>query len=150
MADTDHTDGFSASERAAMRQRAEELRSISGVKGAAKRAREYEACVAAIDALDGLDAVIAQRLHVIVADEAPHLEAETWYGFPSYASDGKVIVFLQPSSKFDTRYATLGFSEDAQLDDGAIWPTSFALAAWNDAVDAQVRALVRRAAGASE
>ncbi|MCD7102191.1 hypothetical protein [Pseudoclavibacter sp. 13-3] len=150
MSDQDHTDGFSASEREAMRQRAEELRSVSGVKGAAKKAREYEACLAAIDALDGLDALIAQRLHLIVADEAPHLAAKTWYGFPSYARGGKVIVFLQPSSKFDTRYATLGFSEDARLDDGVIWPTSFAVTAWNDSVDAQVRALVRRAASAAE
>lgn len=116
--------GFSEAERAAMRQRAEELRSSKGLKGAAKRAKEYEACIAAIEALEGVDLAVASRLHVIVAEEAPHLEPKTWYGFPSYARDGSVVVFYQPASKFGTRYGSVGFNEDARLDDGPMWGSS--------------------------
>lgn len=142
----DSVGGFSAAERAAMRQRAEELRSMKGVKGAAKREREYQACIDAIDQLDGLDRVIASRYHVIVSEEAPHLDPKTWYGFPSYARDGEVITFVQPATKFDTRYATIGFNESAHLDDGAMWATAFAVVELNAAVEDQLRALVRKAA----
>lgn len=138
--------GFSAAERAAMKQRAEELRSAKGVKGAAKRERENQACLDTIAELEGTDRQIAERFHVIVAEEAPHLDAKTWYGFPSYALDGDVVMFLQPSSKFDTRYTTIGFNEQAQLDDGAFWATSFAVLEVTNAVDAKLRDLVRRAA----
>lgn len=141
------SDGFSAAERAAMKQRAEELAAMKGVKGAAKKAKEYEACLAAIDALEGLDRVIAERFHVVVSEEAPQLDPKTWYGFPSYARDGKVVTFVQPASKFDTRYTTVGFNEDALLDDGAMWATSFAVVAWTDEVEQTLRALVKRAAG---
>lgn len=130
-----------------MRQRAEELRSSKGLKGAAKRAKEYEACLAAIEALEGVDLAVASRLHVIVAEEAPHLEPKTWYGFPSYARDGSVVVFYQPASKFGTRYGSVGFNEDARLDDGPMWATSFAVVDMTDEVETRLRDLVRRAAG---
>ena len=138
--------GFSAAERAAMKQRAQELRAQKGVKGGAKREREAQACLEAIAALEGTDRAIAERLHVIVSQEAPHLDSKTWYGFPSYARDGKVIVFFQPASKFGVRYGNVGFSEDAQLDDGVMWPTAYAILEVTDAVEAQLRQLVRRAA----
>ncbi|MBU4465598.1 MAG: hypothetical protein KKH75_07105 [Actinobacteria bacterium] len=140
--------GFTAAERAAMKERAAELRAQSkGGTGAAKKRREAEACVDAIAALEGTDHLVAQRLHEIVSDVAPQLDHKTWYGFPSYARDGKVVVFFQPASKFGTRYGTVSFSEDALLDDGVIWPVSYAVIEVNDAVDAQLRALVTKAAG---
>jgi uncharacterized protein YdhG (YjbR/CyaY superfamily) len=140
-------EGFSAAEREAMKQRAAELASMKGVKGAAKKAKEYEACLEAIDALTGLDRTIAERFHVVVSDEAPHLDPKTWYGFPSYARDGKVVTFVQPASKFDSRYASVGFNEDASLDDGDMWATTFAVVEWTDDVESRLRALVRKAAG---
>jgi uncharacterized protein YdhG (YjbR/CyaY superfamily) len=140
------SDGFSDAERQAMKQRAAELRAQTGVKGAAKTAKEFQACMDSIEALAGLDRIIAERFHVVVSEEAPHLDAKTWYGFPSYARDGKVVAFVQPASKFGSRYATVGFNEDAHLDDGDMWSTSFAVVEWTDAVEAKLRALVRRAA----
>lgn len=140
-------EGFSAAEREAMKQRAAELASMKGVKGAAKKAKEYEACIEAIDALTGLDRTIAERFHVVVSEEAPHLDPKTWYGFPSYARDGKVVTFVQPASKFDSRYASVGFNEDASLDDGDMWATTFAVVEWTDDVESRLRALVRKAAG---
>ena len=140
-------EGFSDAERAAMQQRKTELRDQARAgKGAAKKEREAQACLDAIAALDGTDRAVAERLHAIVAEEAPHLDAKTWYGFPSYARDGKVVVFYQPASKFGTRYGTVGFSEDAHLDDGVLWPTAFAVLAVDDEVDRRLRELVRRAA----
>lgn len=148
MSDDERQDGLSAAEREAVKQRAAELREqAKGGKGAAKKAREAAACLDAIEALEGSDRLIAQRLHAIVAEEAPHLDAKTWYGFPSYARDGKIVVFFQPSSKFDTRYGTIGFNEDARLDEGEFWPTSFAVLEVTANVETQLRALVRRAAG---
>ena len=145
MADT--KSGFSAAERAAMAQRADELRAAKGLKGAAKLAKELEACIAAIDALEGTDKAVATALHRIVGEVAPHLEPKTWYGFPSYAREGKLIVFYQPASKFDTSYGTVGFQEDARLDDGEMWATSFAVIEVTDAVEQRLRALVAQAAG---
>ncbi|MFV0459390.1 MAG: hypothetical protein ACK5MT_11555 [Actinomycetales bacterium] len=139
--------GFSAAERAAMKQRAEELAAQRGVKGAAKKARELQACLDAIEALTGLDRTIAERFHVVVTQEAPGLDPKTWYGFPSYARDGSVVTFVQPASKFDTRYATIGFQQDAHLDDGPMWATSFAVVEWTDEVESRLRELVRSAAG---
>lgn len=141
------TDGFSADERAAMKQRAEELRASKGLKGAAKREKEAQACLDAIAALEGLDRQIAERYHVVVTEEAPHLDPKTWYGFPSYARDGEVVTFVQPASKFDTRYTSIGFNEDAIIDDGPIWATAFAVIEWTPAVEEQLRALVRRVDG---
>lgn len=140
-------EGFSDAERAAMQQRKAELREqAKGGKGAAKKEREAQACLDAIDALAGTDRTIAERLHAIVTEEAPGLDPKTWYGFPSYARDGKVVVFYQPASKFSTRYGTVGFSEDARLDDGVFWPAAFAVLDVDDEVERQLRALVRRAA----
>jgi uncharacterized protein YdhG (YjbR/CyaY superfamily) len=144
---SDTKTGFTSAERAAMQQRAEELKATKGVKGAAKRAKEYEACLAAIEGLSGADRQIAERLHVIVAEEAPELAPKTWYGFPSYARDDKVVVFYQPAAKFDTRYGSVGFNEDAALDDGDIWATSFAVLEVTEAVEKKLRALVRKAVG---
>lgn len=144
MADT--KSGFSAEERAAMAQRAEELRSTKGLKGAAKLARELEACAEAVDALTGVDGEIARAVHRIVAEEAPHLDPKTFYGFPAYAADGTVVIFVQPASKFDTRYPTVNFTEEATLDAGDMWPTSFAVVAVTDEVQNRIRQLVRRAA----
>lgn len=138
---------FSDAERAAMAQRAGELKSGRGVKGAAKRARERDACAAAIAALDGVDRAVAEALDAIVATETPHLNPKTWYGFPSYARGDAVVVFYQPAAKFGTRYGTVGFSEDAALDEGVMWPTSFAVTAVDAEVEARLRALVRAAAG---
>lgn len=136
---------FSAEERAAMAQRAEELRSTKGLKGAAKLAKELEACGEAIDALSGVDGDLARALHRIVGAEAPQLDPKTFYGFPAYAADGKVVLFVQPASKFDTRYPTLNFTDEARLDDGALWPTSFAVVEVTDAVIARIRDLVAAA-----
>lgn len=140
-------DKFSDAERAAMRQRNAELKEqAKSGKGAARKEREAQACLDAIAALEGTDRTVAERLHAVVTEEAPHLDPKTWYGFPSYARDGKVVVFYQPASKFGTRYGTVGFSEDAQLDEGAFWPAAYAVLAVDDEVERQLRELVRRAA----
>lgn len=143
---SDTKTGFSDAERDAMKQRAAELKAMKGVKGSAKKAKELEACLAAIESLDGTDRNIAERLHVIVSDEAPHLDAKTWYGFPTYAKDGKNIVFFQPASKFGARYGSIGFEEHAALDDGEIWPVAYAVVAMTADVETKLRGLVRRAA----
>ncbi|MDD7960935.1 hypothetical protein [Microbacterium thalli] len=137
--------GFSDEEKAAMKQRADELRATKGLKGAAKLAKELEACVTTIDELDGIDGEVARMTHRIVSEEAPDLAPKTFYGFPAYARDGKVIIFVQPKSKFDTRYPTLNFDETATLDDGSMWPTSFAIVEVTSEVEARVRELVRSA-----
>ena len=139
--------GFSAQKKAAMKQRTEELKAMKGVKKAAKTAKEYQACLDAIDALEGVDRTIGERLHVIVAEEAPQLAPKTFYGFPAYARDGKIVVFYQPASKFDTRYGTISFDDAAALDDGVVWPVSYAVLQMTEEVEQQFRALVRRAAG---
>ncbi|MCR2783113.1 MULTISPECIES: hypothetical protein [unclassified Microbacterium] len=143
---TDST--FSADERAAMKQRAEELKAQAGNgKGAAKKQKEAQACLDAIAALPEPDKTIAERFHAAVTETAPGLDPKTWYGFPSYAKDGKVLTFFQPASKFDTRYANIGFNEVAALDDGEFWPTAFAVLEYTDAVDETVRKLVKKAVG---
>lgn len=136
---------FSKAERAAMQQRADELRQMKGVKGAAKAAKEAQACLDAIEALTGLDRDVAERYHVIVTTEAPDLAPKTWYGFPSYARDGKVVTFVQPSAKFGTRYPTVGFQDSAMIDDGPMWATSYAVVEVTQAVEDRLRELVRRA-----
>ncbi|MCB1273601.1 MAG: hypothetical protein KDB25_04295 [Leucobacter sp.] len=139
--------GFSAEERDAMKERAEELRAARGLKGAAKAAKEFEDCIAAIDKLEGVDSEAATLLHRVVSEEAPGLAPKTWYGFPTYAKEGKTIVYYQPSSKFKTRYGHIAFADAAALDDGDMWPISFAVVAVTDAVEQRLRELVRRAAG---
>ncbi|MFI8632919.1 hypothetical protein ACIGEP_10020 [Microbacterium sp. NPDC077663] len=138
--------GFSDAEKAAMKQRAEELKAMKGLKGLAKIEKENQACLDAIEALEGTDRIVAERLHVIVLEEAPHLNPKTFYGFPAYAKDGKVVVFWQPASKFTTRYGTVSFDETAQLDDGVMWPVSYAVIEMTDAVEQRIRELVRTAA----
>lgn len=137
--------GFSDAERAAMAQRAAELRAMKGVAGAAKKAKELEACLDAIDALTGTDRAVATLLHQVVSELAPDLDPKTWYGFPTYARAGKNVIFYQPASKFDTRYGTVNFDEHATLDDGAMWPVSFAVVEVNETVEAQLRRLVTAA-----
>ncbi|MFF2369748.1 hypothetical protein [Agromyces sp. NPDC058110] len=141
----DTKSGFSDEERAAMQQRAEEIRQTKGLKGAAKLAKELEACVAAIDGLDGIDKEVAVLLNRVVTEVAPQLAPKTFYGFPAYAADGKVVVFYQPASRFDTRYGTVTFDETARLDDGDFWPTSFAVLAAGPEIEARLRELVARA-----
>jgi uncharacterized protein YdhG (YjbR/CyaY superfamily) len=136
--------GFSQDELAAMKQRAAEFRAEKGGK---KKADEAEACVEAITALPQPDRGLAEAIHRIVLDVAPQLNPKTWYGFPSYARDGKVVVFFKPASKFTTRYATLGFEEAAQLDDGKMWVTSYAVLEIGKAEEKLIRELVKKAAG---
>ncbi len=138
------SDGFSADERAAMKQRAAELRS-EGKKGA-RKADALQAVLDSIAAMAPDDRDIAERMHATVMSTAPGLSPKTWYGMPAYANDdGKVIVFFKDAGKFKTRYATLGFEEAANLDDGPMWPTSYALTAWTPAVEKKVVELVRAA-----
>ena len=138
--------GFSEEELAAMKQRSAELRAEK--KGGAKKADEAEACVEAITALPQPDRGLAEAIHRIVLDVAPGLDPKTWYGFPSYAHDGKVVFFFfKPASKFKSRYATLGFEEAAQLDDGAMWVTSYAVIEIGQAEEKLIRKLVKKAAG---
>jgi len=138
------SDGFSADERAAMKERAAELRA-EGKKGA-KKADGLQAALDAIEKMALDDRALAERVHVTVTSTAPDLAPKTWYGMPAYANeDGKVVVFFQDSGKFNYRYSTLGFQDTANLDDGDMWPASFALMKWSPAVEKQVVALVRAA-----
>jgi uncharacterized protein YdhG (YjbR/CyaY superfamily) len=139
-------DGFTDAERAAMRERAAELRA-EGKKGA-KRADGLQAVLDRIAQMAPEDRALAERVHVAVTSTAPDLWPKTWYGMPAYANaDGKVVIFFQDAGKFGSRYATLGFSDLAHLDDGDMWPASFALAAWSEHVERTVVELIRRAAG---
>lgn len=147
---TDHTDtgddGFTEAERAAMKERAAELRAQKG--GGSKRAeKDLEAVLDAIGAMPDTERAIARRIHEIVLETAPELAPKTWYGMPAYARDGKVLVFFQGASKFDSRYSTLGFNDGARLDDGAMWPASFAIVALGAAEEKRIAELVRRAVG---
>ena len=137
-------DGFSAAERAAMKKRAAELRA-EGKKGA-KKADGLQAVLDSIAAMAPEDRAMAERVHVTVTATAPELSPKTWYGMPAYANaDGKVVVFFQDSGKFKYRYSTLGFQDSAHLDDGDIWPVSYALQKWTPAVEKKVIALVKAA-----
>lgn len=136
--------GFSKAELTAMKERAAELRAE---KGGAKKGKNLEALLALIDELPADDKRIAVALHQAVTEVAPELVARTWYGMPAYEQDGDVLVFLQVTSKFDTRYSTLGFNHAAKLDDGDMWPTSFAIPAVTDEVEKRMRELIRTAVG---
>ena len=136
------SDGFSAQERAAMKERAAELRA-EGKKGA-KRADGLQAVLDAIEEMAPEDRALAERVHVTVTTNAPALTPKTWYGMPAYANaDGKVVVFFQNAGKFNYRYSTLGFQDAANLDDGDLWPVSYALLKWSPAVEKKVVELVR-------
>lgn len=129
--------GFTAAERAAMKERVRELK-------AGKEDGE-SALLAKIAEMKGPDRTMATRLHAIISATAPTLSPKTWYGMPAYAKDGKVICFFQSAQKFKARYATFGFSDTANLDDGAMWPTSFALKELTAAEEARIEALVKKA-----
>ena len=131
--------GFTAEERAAMKERAQEL------KAEAEKADGESALLAKIAEMPGPDRAMAKRLHAIVKASAPGLSPKTWYGMPAYAKDGKVVCYFQSAQKFKSRYATLGFSDRANLDEGAMWPTAFALTELTAADEARIGALVKRA-----
>jgi uncharacterized protein YdhG (YjbR/CyaY superfamily) len=135
------SEGFTAEERAAMRERAKEL------KAEAQRADGERAVLTKIAEMPETDRAMAERLHEIVKASAPELSPKTWYGMPAYAKEGKVVCFFQSAEKFNARYATFGFSDKANLDEGAMWPTSFALKELTAAAEARIGALVKRAAG---
>src|SRR3954469_8114724 len=138
------SDGFTAEERAAMKERAEELRA-EGKKGA-KKADGLQQLLDKVAEMSPEDRALAERVHVTVTKTAPNLLPKTWYGMPSYANDdGKVVVFFQDSGKFGYRYSTLGFQDAANLDDGDMWPVSFALRGWSPAVERKVIELVKAA-----
>ena len=131
--------GFTDEERAAMKERAQEL------KAEARRADGESALLAKIAEMQGPDRAMATRLHAIVKASAPALSPKTWYGMPAYTKDGKVVCFFQSAQKFKTRYAPFGFSDKANLDNGAMWPTSFALKGLNAAEEKKIGALVKKA-----
>ncbi len=136
--------GFSAEERAAMKERAAELRA-EGKKGA-KKADGLQAVLDSIAAMAPEDRALAERVHVAVTATAPQLTPKTWYGMPAYANaDDKVVVFFQNAGKFSYRYSTLGFQDTANLDEGDLWPVSYALQQWSPAVEKRVVELVKAA-----
>ena len=136
------SEGFTAEERAAMRERAKEL------KAEAQKADGERAVLAKIAEMPETDRAMAERLHEIVKASAPELSPKTWYGMPAYANkDGKVVCFFQSAEKFNARYATFGFSDKANLDEGAMWATSFALKELTATEEAKISALVKRAVG---
>jgi uncharacterized protein YdhG (YjbR/CyaY superfamily) len=142
MAETTRTtatsEGFSAEERAAMKERAKETRGKKSGDGEADLLEK-------IAEMGDADRAMAERIHALVTQAAPELEPKTWYGQPAYAKDGKVVLFFQAASKFKTRYATLGFNDAAHIDDGTMWPTAFALTELTAADEKRIAELVTRA-----
>jgi uncharacterized protein YdhG (YjbR/CyaY superfamily) len=139
------SEGFTAEERAAMKDRAQELKAEARRGRRAGKADGEGDLLAKIAEMPEPDRVMAERLHAIVTASAPALSPRTWYGMPAYAKDGKVVCFFQSADKFKSRYATFGFNDTANLDDGAMWPTSFALKELTAAEEARIEALVRQA-----
>ena len=137
--------GFTEEERLAMRERLEELKADARRGPRAGKADGESAVLAKIAALPQPDRAMAERLHAIIKANAPALSARTWYGMPAYAKDGNVVCFLQSAQKFKTRYATLGFSDKANLDEGHMWPTAFALKELTAAEEAKIGALLKKA-----
>jgi uncharacterized protein YdhG (YjbR/CyaY superfamily) len=135
------SNGFSAEERAAMKERARELKSAQG------RADGERDLLAKIAEMPEADRIMAERIHAIVTGSAPDLSPKTWYGMPAYAKDGKVVCFFRNAGKFKERYAMLGFNDSAKLDDGSMWPVAFALTKLTAADEARIRALVQKAVG---
>jgi uncharacterized protein YdhG (YjbR/CyaY superfamily) len=135
--------GFTDEEKAAMRNRAQELKAEE--RANKNRAEGESAALAAIAAMQEPDRTMAKRLHAIIKASAPALSPKTWYGMPAYAKDGKVVCFFQSAQKFNTRYATFGFSDTANLDEGALWPVAFALKELTAAEEARISALVKKA-----
>ncbi len=146
---TDTTpEGFTDEERAAMKARAQELKAAArrGSR-AAKAADEENAVLAKIAEMPEADRAMAERLHAVVKASAPILAPKLWYGMPAYAKDGKIVCFFQSAAKFNARYATLGFNDTANLDDGAMWATAFALTEVTAEVEVRIGELVERAVG---
>jgi uncharacterized protein YdhG (YjbR/CyaY superfamily) len=138
-------EGFTDEERGAMKARAQELKTAARRGSPAARADEESAVLAKIAEMSEPDRAMAERLHAVITASAPALAPKLWYGMPSYARDGKVVCFFQSAQKFKTRYATLGFSDEANLDEGAMWPTAFALTTLTADDEARIGALVERA-----
>ena len=136
--------GFTDEERAAMKERAQELKAEAR-RGRADKADGESDVLAKIAEMPEPDRAMAKRLHAIIKASAPALSPRTWYGMPAYARDGKVVCFFQSAQKFKSRYATFGFSDEANLDEGAMWPTSFALKELTAAEEARIGALVKKA-----
>jgi uncharacterized protein YdhG (YjbR/CyaY superfamily) len=137
------SEGFTAEERAAMKERARELKAEA--RRGKKRAEGESDVLAKIAEMPPSDRAMAERVHAIVKEAAPALSPKTWYGMPAYAKDGKVVCYFQDAAKFKSRYATFGFNDDANLDDGNMWPTSFALTKLTAAEEKKLRALVEKA-----
>ena len=137
--------GFTDEERAAMRERAQELKATARRGPRAGKADAESDVLAKIAEMPEPDRAMAERLHAIVKASAPALSPRTWYGMPAYAKDGSVVCFFQSAQKFKARYATFGFSDKANLDEGAMWPTSFALKELSATAEAKISALVKRA-----
>ncbi|MEU0402774.1 DUF1801 domain-containing protein [Streptomyces sp. NPDC006197] len=140
-------DGFTEDERDAMKERAKELKASTrrGSRGA--KADTEPEVLAKIAEMEEADRVLAERVHALVKENAPGLTAKLWYGMPAYARDGKVVCFFQSAQKFKSRYATLGFSDQAALDEDTLWPTAYALTAMTPATEKRVAALLAQAAG---
>jgi uncharacterized protein YdhG (YjbR/CyaY superfamily) len=142
-------DGFTEDERAAMKEHAKEMKASARRSGSKTAQADAEADVLAkIAEMTDSDRVLAERLHAIVKDTAPELSPRTYYGMPAYAKDGKVVCFFKPAKKFKVRYAELGFNDAARLDDGAMWPTAYALTELTSDVEARIAELVKKAMGA--
>lgn len=140
---TKETQGFTAEERAAMKERAKELKAEE--RANKDRAAGEADVLAKIAEMTEPDRSMAARIHEIVTTSAPELMPKTWYGMPAYARDGKIVCFFQSAQKFDARYATLGFNDTANLDDGAMWPASFALKELTPTEEERITALVKKA-----
>ena len=139
------SNGFTDEERAAMKERAQELKADARRGPRAGKADGESDVLAKIAEMPKPDRAKAERLHTIIKSSAPALSPRTWYGMPAYAKDGKVVCFFQPAHKFKTRYATLGFNDSANLDEGALWPVAFALTELTAADEARIGALVKKA-----
>jgi uncharacterized protein YdhG (YjbR/CyaY superfamily) len=139
--------GFTDDERAAMKDHAEELKKEQRRGKRATKADGEQDVLEKIAQMEGTDRELAERLHAIVTANAPELSPKTWYGMPAYARNGKVVCFFQSAQKFKARYASFGFNDEADLDDGAMWPTAFALKAMTPAVEKEIAALVKKAVG---
>jgi uncharacterized protein YdhG (YjbR/CyaY superfamily) len=145
MAEKKKPETFTDEEREAMRERAREQKAASRRGGRGGKAAGESDVLAKIAEMPAADRKMAERLHALVKENAPDLAPKTWYGMPAYAKDGTVLCFFQSAAKFKARYATLGFSDKANLDEGAMWPSSFALKELTPAAEKQIAALVKRA-----
>ncbi len=135
-------EGFSEAEKKAMKERSEEIKREKSLKS---KTDGEQAVLEKINEMQADDKKIAISLHKLIKQNFPQLSFRTWYGFPAYTKNGKVITFFQASKRFDERYSTLGFSSEAKLDEGAFWPTSYALTEWNDQIAVEVKRLIAKA-----